>query len=408
MNRVLKSARLSVWTGLLGIGLVAGCAQVAVDPDAPLPPVAEPPAVAMAEAPAAAPAEFGEMGPEARFRMMAAGPRKTHCGGPSNAPTLTANLRYEAAAPPPCSSNVHGETETLNGGVEATHWFIEADGVTWHVVTAGDPENEAVLFLHGLPETWYGFNRQMAALSDEYYTISIDQMGYGQSDKRLDLDFSNPAMADKLGALIDTMGLDTLNIVGHDRGAITLDYMLAVDGMSDRVVKYVRMQQSGNRPHGEPRPPHKVFASQAGVEVFARDIQIRMLYTTKSGYSSVDVDPAEIDRMAFEFLHEGAAEAISENFKTTNFDKELDDRMKDGGLFESFTMPVLFLQGVLDPGQHREEYLNLNEDVPTASVIFVEDASHFLHVEKPETVTAIIREFLASDDTTNVGAATDG
>ncbi|MEO0465660.1 MAG: alpha/beta hydrolase [Pseudomonadota bacterium] len=350
-----------------------------------------------AAGPDAAAGNFMEMTPQERFQMMASGPRMTHCDDPVAAPELNPDTRYDGAVPPACSTNVHGQTETLAGGVEATHWFVEADGVTWHFVTAGDPANEAVIFLHGLPESWYGFNHQMTALSDEYYTISIDQMGYGQSDKRLELDFSNPGMAAKLAALIDTLGIETFNAVGHDRGAITFDYLMGVDGMSDRVLKYVRMQQSGNRPHGEPRPPHKLFASQAGIEVFARDRQIRSIYSTRSGYSTIDLPPDEMERFAYEFLYEGAAEAISENFKTTGFDKELEDRTKDGGLFDQMTMPVLFLQGALDPGQHPEEYQFLDEDLVNAKLILIEDASHFAHVERPEKVSQIIRDFLAED-----------
>lgn len=350
-----------------------------------------------AETPTAPAKSFAEMSPPERLQMMMSGERKTHCDAPSGTPTLTANMLYQGSESPRCSTNVHGEIEVLPSGVEATHWFVSADEVTWHLVTAGDPINEPVIFLHGLPETWYGFHHQMSGLSDAYYTISIDQMGYGQTDKDLSLDFSNPAMAKKLAALIDKLGLDTFYAVGHDRGAVTLDYLMAEEGMPARIKKYVRMQQSGNRPHGEPRPPHELFASPMGTEVFARDGQIRMLYTTQSGYSTINLPPEEMDRFAYEFLYEGAAEAITKYFQSTNFDIELEDRVAEGGLFDQMTMPVLFVQGALDPGQHVEEYQYLEEDLVNPTLIVIEDASHFLHVEKPDQVTRIIRDFLADE-----------
>lgn len=340
---------------------------------------------------------FAEMTPQERFEMMASGPRVTHCNDPEGDAVLVSEFLYPGAEPPPCSTNVHGEIEMLPGGVEATHWFVEADGVTWHLVTAGNPANEAVIFLHGLPESWYSFHHQMSALSDTYFTVSIDQMGYGQSDKRLELDYSNPAMAEKLASLIDKLGIQDFYAVAHDRGAVTVDYLMAVEGMPDRIKKYIRMQQSGNRPHGEPRPPHKLFASQGGVEVFARDVQLRMIYSPRSGYSSVEIDKAELDRFSYEFHYEGVAEAVSKYFQTTDFDLELEDRVKDGGLFDQMTMPVLFLQGTLDPGQHAEEYFHLDEDVANPTLILVEDASHFLHVEQPEKVAQIIRDFITSE-----------
>ena len=349
------------------------------------------------EAQLAPPKSFDKMTDKERLQVMIAGERKTHCGSPAENPDLASQALFEGSTPPPCSTNVHGEIEVLPGGIKATHWFVAADGVTWHLVTAGDPANEPIVFLHGLPETWYGFHHQMSGLSDSYFTISIDQMGYGQSDKELSLDYSNPAMAEKLAALIDTLGLEAFYAVGHDRGAVTFDYLMAEDGMPARIKKYVRMQQSGNRPHGEPRPPHELFASPMGTEVFARDGQLRMLYTTRSGYSTINLPPDEVDRFAYEFLHQGAAEAITKYFQSTNFDKELEDRVADGGLFDQMTMPVMFVQGALDPGQHIEEYQYLDEDVVDSTLVVVEDASHFLHVEKPEKITQIIRDFLAEN-----------
>ena len=57
------------------------------------------------------------------------------------------------------------------------------------------------------------------------------------------------------------------------------------------------------------------------------------------------------------------------------------------------SMPVLFLQGRLDPGQHPEEYANVATAVADGHLEFVE-AGHFLHVEAPDEVSRVIRSFL--------------
>ncbi|MEO0465659.1 MAG: alpha/beta hydrolase [Pseudomonadota bacterium] len=318
------------------------------------------------------------------------GPSATHCGRPAENPQLTSDLRYAGAAPPPCSTNVHGEIEVLNGGVEATHWFVEADGVTWHFVSAGNPENPPLLFLHGLPESWFAFHHQMAALSGDYHVISFDSLGYGQSDKRLTLDYSNPVLARHFKALIDKLGIDTFRIVAHDRGSVLVDYLTEVEGMQDRILHYVRMQQSANEPHGEPKPPHKMFASKMGAKMF-RSEEAFWPYQKASGFVREDISGDDLQRAMHEFHVRGVAEAVSRYFQSTNFDIELADR--HDRLFKTMSMPVLFLQGRYDPGQHPAEYEHTPDFVENGRVDFVE-AAHFPHIENPDEVTQKIRDFI--------------
>ncbi|MEM7658581.1 MAG: alpha/beta hydrolase, partial [Bacteroidota bacterium] len=61
---------------------------------------------------------------------------------------------------------------------------------------------------------------------------------------------------------------------------------------------------------------------------------------------------------------------------------------------ETLTMPVLFLQGKNDPGQHREEYENTPDFVKNGRVQFI-DGNHFFQLGAPEAATAAMRDFLA-------------
>ena len=89
-----------------------------------------------------------------------------------------------------------GDTELI-AGQAFTHHFVHVQktvatqtqssrttDATYHIVTAGPPTGEPVVFLHGLCETWFGFYQQMIALSEMgYYCLSIDIKGFGQSSK---------------------------------------------------------------------------------------------------------------------------------------------------------------------------------------------------------------------------------
>ncbi len=66
----------------------------------------------------------------------------------------------------PREGDREGDTEVIDG-VTFTHHFVTAPGdfkyLTWHYVEAGS--GEPIVFLHGIPDSWYQWHPQMAALA---------------------------------------------------------------------------------------------------------------------------------------------------------------------------------------------------------------------------------------------------
>ncbi|XP_042044568.1 epoxide hydrolase A-like [Salvia splendens] len=100
------------------------------------------------------------------------------------------------------------------------HTNIEANGVNIHVAEIGD--GPAVLLLHGFPELWYSWRHQMLFLSSRgYRAIAPDLRGFGDSDAP-----PSPAsytvfhIIGDLVAVLDSLGLDKVFLVGHDWGAV--------------------------------------------------------------------------------------------------------------------------------------------------------------------------------------------
>lgn len=314
-----------------------------------------------------------------------------HKGGIKENAVITTDMRYPKPVEFPIGAeNAHGEIEMI-GDVEATHWYAEADGITWHFVTTGNPTNEPFVMVHGFPESWYTFHNQMRDLSDQFYCIAVDTIGNGQSDKRVDLDYRYSAIATSLGRLLDTIGIKQFNLAGHDRGSVISDHLLNVEGMEQRVLRYVRMQQSANEPHGEPKPPHKIFAQPWFPNLMKWTGFPRLAYAA-SAYRVKDISPEVLKRLDYECKYQGIAEASPRQFDHTSLEQELEDR--HNFLFAKMTMPVLFLQGRLDPGQHPEEYENTPGFVANGRVEFI-DGNHFFQLGAPEATTAAMRTFLS-------------
>ena len=321
-----------------------------------------------------------------------------HCGTePSFLPehgaiVSGAAMRYPGATPPPCTRNQHGEQEPV-GRVTGTHWFVEAGDITWHFVTAGEGHRDPVVLLHGFPESWWAFHRQIEALAlAGYRAIAIDVIPYGQSDKRRELDYRYSAIAAGVLALLDEIGVDRFHLVAHDRGSVVGDHLVGQPGASGRVLRYVRMQQSAERTGTDPAPPHRLMGSPAGTFLYQSRRFPALVYHGQT--VARQIPASTIRRLDYEFKYRGIAGAAPLSFRTTSFDQELIDRRE--GLFAKMTMPVLFLQGRLDPGQPPEEFFRVDEAVPQGRLEFIE-AGHFLHLEEPELVNAAILKFLAGD-----------
>jgi pimeloyl-ACP methyl ester carboxylesterase len=63
-----------------------------------------------------------------------------------------------------------------------THRFVHANGSRFHVVEAGS--GPLILLLHGFPEFWWGWHRQLADLAGAgYRAVAADLRGYGATDK---------------------------------------------------------------------------------------------------------------------------------------------------------------------------------------------------------------------------------
>jgi hypothetical protein len=50
-------------------------------------------------------------------------------------------------------------------GVEFFERYVTAGGIDWHVVQAGNLDAPEILFIYGVPESWYDWHQQMIDLS---------------------------------------------------------------------------------------------------------------------------------------------------------------------------------------------------------------------------------------------------
>ncbi|MDA1329622.1 MAG: alpha/beta hydrolase [Chloroflexi bacterium] len=108
--------------------------------------------------------------------------------------------------------------------------FNTHNGLRLHFASAGPPEGQPVILLHGFPEYWYAWRHQIPALAAAgYRVIAPDQRGYNLSDKPQSVtDYGIEKLAADILSLADHLELQTFHLVGHDWGA-AVAWQLAIN-----------------------------------------------------------------------------------------------------------------------------------------------------------------------------------
>jgi pimeloyl-ACP methyl ester carboxylesterase len=101
------------------------------------------------------------------------------------------------------------------------HVFLPTNNIRLHVVQSGSRYGPLVILLHGFPEFWYGWRRQIQPLVEAGFRVWVpDQRGYNLSDKPKGISsYRFDELARDVIGLVDAAGVDRCYLAGHDWGA---------------------------------------------------------------------------------------------------------------------------------------------------------------------------------------------
>jgi pimeloyl-ACP methyl ester carboxylesterase len=93
--------------------------------------------------------------------------------------------------------------------------------VTLNAVAAGPNNGSVVLLLHGFPEFWYSWHKQIAPLAAAGFRVIVpDQRGYNRSSKPSGVrSYALTELVSDVIAIADQLGQERIFLAGHDWGA---------------------------------------------------------------------------------------------------------------------------------------------------------------------------------------------
>jgi pimeloyl-ACP methyl ester carboxylesterase len=323
------------------------------------------------------------------------------------------------AGPAAAISSQEGDVEVLDG-VALTHHFVQGGATLWHYVEGGVPDGEPVILVAGLPESWFSFHHELAALSSSYRVIGLDL--FGQSVRPPTASFAAADVAADIVAFADAIGLYQFNYVGHDWGTVIGDRVAGL--FPHRVRRYARMELpvvllDPTLPGGpplEPPPQAPLFGNPVTAQQLLGAPGLFTVLPAIYGILTVQpIDPLVLTRILDEWNQPAIVPTVvglfSTNIPVSDPAGLLAFGVESFGLPPRMDMPVLLIQGEQDPTQPLCGFLGTPgadpactgtqplatsrfENAPFVDLQVITGAGHFTELEQPEQVSAALLRLL--------------
>src|SRR5260221_3964398 len=274
---------------------------------------------------------------------------------------------------------------------ELAHKTAQVGSVSIHYVEAGS--GPLVVLLHGFPEFWYSWRKQIPALAAAgYRVIAPDLRGYNDSSKPEDVaSYHALEVARDVAGLIALSGQSPCTVVGHDWGGLAAWLVAMVH--TDVVSQLVVMNAPHPVPYGRELRRSSSQKLRASYQLFfAMPLLPRLLLRPFL--------PAVMRRMTHltdEELAEYKAVWRKPNAlqPMLNYYRALKRYRRDlRGAIKRIDVPAMLVWGERDPVFIRATTEAFGEWVPDLRVERIPQAGHFLQNDAPEKVNELLLSFL--------------
>ena len=282
-------------------------------------------------------------------------------------------------------------------------------GVTLNVAMGGARGGEAIVFLHGFPDSHRTWREIAPALAGDYFVICPDQRGFAASDKPEGVEaYRTDRILEDLLALADQLDLDRFTLVGHDWGGAVA--WLAALRHPDRIKRLVIV----NSPHpllfqkSLIADPAQRAASQyisafrnPGMERGLEAMGLETFYAkTFASHADISKVPAE-ERAAYlaDWGAPGALTAMLNWYRASEIVVPAVGEAADMPFwttlpFPTVKVPTLVVWALRDTALLPVQLDGLDALVEDLTLVEVPDAGHFIPWEKPAPVIRAIGEFM--------------
>ena len=247
-----------------------------------------------------------------------------------------------------------------------------------------------LVLLHGIPSSSYLWRDVIEPLSATFEVLAPDLLGFGDSDKRMDVDLSIAAQARYVVAFMETIGVHQAAVAGHDIGG-GVAQLLAVDE-PQRVARLILIDSIVD--NNWPIPDIARLKEPAWDQIM---VNIDLRRGLRKGLEAGVVTPGRVtDEMVDEwtrpFQDLGGRRAYLRAARALN-NRDLTSRAKH---IDEIETPTLILWGANDAYLEPRWAETLHQRLRASTVEIVDPGGHFLPLDRPDAVVEAITRFLTT------------
>jgi esterase len=260
----------------------------------------------------------------------------------------------------------------------------------------GTNESQRVVFIHGLMAFSANWRKIASRIQNDFQCLIYDQRGHGRSFKP-ESGYSPEIFAEDLNKITDELGWDNFHLVGHSMGGrnamvfadlyphkvrtLTIEDM-GPDADPKSVLYYEKMLNAVPTPFHSKDEMKQFFAQHFEMEFGSKE-PISVLSTfLQANIEQVDDTPLYDWRFSKQAIFETVIEGHTK------------DRWRE---VSQFKMPVMVIRGENSHVLKHETFIKMLEANPKIHGIEIKQAGHWIHYEKYEEFTSILREFLGKN-----------
>ena len=289
------------------------------------------------------------------------------------------------------------------------HHFAELGQCRLHYVSRG--EGKPILFLHGFPQFWFLWRRQLADLGDDHAVFAPDMRGYNLSCKPEDPEaYRMRHLLADVKELIEQLDVAPLTLVGHDWGGIvSWAFALKYPEMLERLViidappPFTWNRDLRESPKQRSAVNYMIELSKPAPEpeemLEANDFSMIDDIMRRIGGRAAQLSDEELAAYHAAWGQPGALRGGLNYYRAARMGEQVAGRgvpeeYASKITSQSVSVPTLVIWGENDAALLPSLTRGLSEWVPRVRVEIIPGAGHWVPYERPDEVNALIREFV--------------
>jgi epoxide hydrolase 4 len=290
------------------------------------------------------------------------------------------------------------------------HSFANINGIKMHY--ASDGKGELMLFLHGFPEYWAMWEKQLEEFGKDHLAVAPDMRGFNLSSAPSDVQqYKQRILMEDIRQLAEYLGHKKFTLVAHDwGGAVAWTFAMFFPQYLSRLIiinaphpATFERELRNNPAQREASRYMLLFRSRTAEQKLADD---NYSYLLKMAFGDIIksgvLSPKDIEGYIEAWSQPGALTGGLNYYGATNVDplenpEEAVKKPAQSELLPKITVRTLVIWGERDTALLTGCIDGLDKYVPGVTIIKVPDASHWIVREKPALVNQLMREFIEAN-----------